>query len=454
MDTNRKAVPTRLRRESRLMRYMNGYMGLIHKVSTVLALNVAGAGLAFFLNILLARLLGAAGAGTYYLALTTISVLCILSRVGLDNALMRYVAAYAARNRWRQVVGVYRLGMWTAGLGSCAAALLAYLLAPPLAEHVFSEPSLVPLLRLMSLSIPPAALLTLHAQALKAIKRPAAAAVLQSAGLTLVTLILVVPLGAAFDLVGVGVSYLAAQVILLLVGVSLWRHATPHLRRVRGVFSLSRLLATSAPLLLVAAMNLTMNWTDTFMLGALASATDVGVYGVVMRTALLTGFVLTAVNSVVAPQFAELYAKRDLQTLGQFAQRTTLVMTCATLPILAVMVFLPTQILGVFGTDFTVGANALIVLAVGQFIHVAAGSVAYLLVMTGAEKLVQTTMIVTASLNVLLNFLLIPRWGVLGAATATATSLAVMNMILAFLVYKRLKILTFPLPLRRMLTIS
>ena len=87
---------------------------LVQKSSGVFALRVAGAILAFALTVTMARLLGAEGTGLYYLALSIVSFAVILSRLGLDNVLLRFAAAYAEQDRWPEVLGVYRSGTWLA----------------------------------------------------------------------------------------------------------------------------------------------------------------------------------------------------------------------------------------------------------------------------------------------------------------------------------------------------
>jgi O-antigen/teichoic acid export membrane protein len=111
-------------------------------------------------------------------------------------------------------------------------------------------------------------------------------------------------------------------------------------------------------------------------------------------------------------------------------------------------VLAPRWILALFGSGFTSGSTSLAILAGGQFVNVVTGSVGFILMMCGYEKLMRNTILGIALLNMLLNFLLIPWFGVNGAAIATAVSLALMNLILVFIVYRKLKIMTLPIPVR------
>ena len=101
--------------------------------------------------------------------------------------------------------------------------------------------------------------------------------------------------------------------------------------------------------------------------------------------------------------------------------------------------------MGIFGNSFKSGAFILVILALGQFINVITGSVGYLLMMSGNERLLRNNIIFIAVLNLTLNLLLIPKYGILGAAISTSVSLALQNIISMVIVKYRLGIWTFPL---------
>jgi O-antigen/teichoic acid export membrane protein len=96
--------------------------------------------------------------------------------------------------------------------------------------------------------------------------------------------------------------------------------------------------------------------------------------------------------------------------------------------------------MGLFGPDFRVGSSALVILAAGQFVNAAVGSVGYLLVMTEYHKIVLNITVLSAFLNIALNGILIPRLGILGAALATATSIITFNILSMLAVRKKLQI--------------
>ncbi len=421
---------------------------VVRGASVFFLLKALGLGLAFGFNVALSRLLGPEGAGVYFLALTVMTIAGVMGRAGLDNSILRFVAAGAAVKDWAQVRGVSRKALSMGILSSGAAFFLLLLFAPWLAEKVFSKPDLTGPMRLLGLAIVPVALLTFYSEMLKGLKRIRDSQFVQGVCVPGFSLLLVYPLVRVWGVSGAIASYLTATVLAAFLGYILWQRATPHLKKIRGGFDTKTLLRSSIPLFWVTTMTFAIDWTSTFMLGMWGTKADVGIFSVAVRTAMLTSFVLVSVNSIAAPKFAELYRLGDLKALGTTARESARLVTVIALPVLLVFVFAARPVMSIFGDRFAAGATVLTILALGQFVNVATGSVGFLLIMSGHERLVRNNTFVFTVINVVLNALLIPRFGVSGAAVATALTVASVNLAAAFLVYKKLSIITLPIPWR------
>ena len=115
-------------------------------------------------------------------------------------------------------------------------------------------------------------------------------------------------------------------------------------------------------------------------------------------------------------------------------------MLLAVTPVTLVLLAAPGFILQLFDAQFAEGAWLLRILALGQLVNVATGSVGYLLMMTGHEKLMRNNIAVWAVVNLAGNLVLVPRYGTVGAAVSTAFCLAFMNIVSYVLVRQKLKI--------------
>jgi len=339
---------------------------------------------------------------------------------------------------------LYRKSIGLVVVAGLAIALLVWLIAPYLPLGGNRSCELQAVLPVMLLALVPTALILLQGEFFKATGAPGTAtfiqAVLLPMFLVMGTAILFWQGGATVHDIVFLYNVSATATVLLAGGV--WSRRMPGFWREPGALDTRWLLRTSLPLLWVASMNLVMGWTDILVLGIWTDAATVGVYGVATRIAALTAFILVAVNSVTAPRFATLHAQNDHRGLERLAQRSACWMLLAVLPIILFLLLFPKLILGFFGTDFVGGESLLRVLALGQLVNVAMGSVGYLLMMTGYERLMRNNIVFSAFLNLVGNLVLVPIFGAIGAAISTAFSLAFMNLVSFLLVNKKLRINT------------
>jgi len=198
------------------------------------------------------------------------------------------------------------------------------------------------------------------------------------------------------------------------------------------------------PLLVSGSLFLVISWTDTLMIGYFMDSTDVGVYRIAFKIATLITFIQFAVNSIAAPAIAEFYAKDDLPSLRKYVKQIGVINAVFSVPVALFILIFSEPLLNLFGAEYGSGAMLLPVLAVGQLVNALAGPVMYILNMTGKEKVSQRIMLWMTGVNIVLNLVLIPQYGLLGAAVATTISMVLWNVIAAILVYKYYKVVAVP----------
>lgn len=390
---------------------------------------VLGAAFSFSINVVLARTFGATGAGTIFLALTISSIAGIIGRLGMDLTLLRFVAASADQHDWPQTKWLYQKGVSIVLVSSTIVSATIILSADWLAFSIFSQPDLVAPLQILACGVPLFALLNIHAELLKAIRWPRAAVLIQGIAIPLSTIILLPLLVARFWINGAAGAFVFSYILVLICAILVWQHATPNIRHIQPGTSSNRLMVVAMPLMVISIMNAIIDMTDTLMIGHFLDAESVGLFGVAQRVAGISALLLAAVNTTLAPEFSSLWAKGDRDGLSVLARKSTLTMLIiATVLFFGIFVFAP-KILSIFGAEFSAARNVLITLALGQFVVLATGPVAYLLMMTGHEKFHRSNVVACAVLNILLNIILIPPYGIQGVALATATSLTIKNVV-------------------------
>ena len=402
----------------------------------MLAVKLLGAASAYALAWWVSRYEGPAAYGRFELALTVLTIAALAARLGLDGVLVKWMAASKVKGEEEVQRGLVGRVMLVTGL--LAAPLLAALMwgcSPSLTSWLGDE-TLAQTWPWVAAGVPILTVWGVSSEALRGLSRMKSHALLQPG---------IVAAGAVTCMVGLGwgivSSYATSLVASALLGAVLLSMALP--KRTKTPTPLSSewgwrpMLRTGWPMLLGSAMFLVMSWTDTLLLGHYLEEDQVGIYRVAFRMAAVVTLVQAAVNSYAAPLFAERHAAGDRAGLKSALRQTTLLNVAFSVPAFVALVSVPAWWLGWFGDAFVVGATCLVWLALGQVVNALCGPVMYLLNMTGHERQAQRIVWIAAIGNLTMNVWAIPRFGIEGAAVATAFSMALWNVAAAVAV-KRL----------------
>lgn len=390
---------------------------------------IAGAGFAFAFNIYLARALGAQGAGVYFLALSVVTIASVIARFGMDNTLLRFIAASAAVNDWAAIKGIAKKGLLLVSSLALVLTVVIVIIADWAALSIFNKPEMGSVLRIMALAIFPFSLVMLFAEMLRALKLVLGSQVIQGLLVPIINLTVLYGLIAILGALAAPISYLLAVTTAALLGWLLWRKATAQASNIVGDFSWKKLLDSSIPLYGIALLN--EGFLQSFpylLLGMYSTSVEVGIFGAAMRTSMLVGLVLVVVNIMVAPKMAGLFQQKQYQALEQLMRKATLMMSLAALPVLCVFMIFPSLIMSLFGEPFRSGALVLVILTVGQAVNVICGPVGYFLIMTGQEKSLRKSAFISALILAVTSVGLIPIYGAIGAAIASALTLITVNL--------------------------
>jgi O-antigen/teichoic acid export membrane protein len=425
-----------------------GWRSLIQGAGLSLVLRLAGAGLGLAFNLLLARTAGAEGAGLFFLAFSVSGLVALAARLGLDAIAMRQTAAGAAKAEWGEVAADGRAALVIAAAMALLATLALWLVAPLLADRLFGKPALVPVLQGLALTIAPMSLTTILAELLRGLHSLLRSQALQALITATVALPLLAMAGAQADAEAAVWAQVAGSSVSCVLGAWWWRtemrarciepsNSTGDLR-----FSiLDRavpILRSAMPLFWFAVLSALMGTMDVLVLGRLGSTADIGIYGVAVRLAMLTSFILMAANSYAGPHYAAANALGDMVVLRRLAVRSAQVTTAVAAPLLLLFVAVPSELMGLFGQGFKAGGTVLVVLALGQFVNVATGSAGQILIMTGHEKDMRNISFMAAAVTLAALFVFAPAWGAFGVAVATVMGVVTQKILAIRVVKKRL----------------
>lgn len=423
--------------------------------SGALLVQVGGAGFSLIVNVLLARLVGKAEYGVYTFALSWITVLTVLSLLGQSSSVVRFVPTYVHRQEWGTLRGLRRgtslLVLAASGMIMLIGAGTVLMLRDRLGgtlEHT---------LLVGFLLLPVLTQLSLNGAFFRGFKRAVSSGAYNNLvrPIVLIVLVLVLALLLGLRLTAPGIMAVSVVAAMVTLACSEWRltRAWPAAaRRVQPGYDVPAWLKLGRRLFFLATIGIVSDRVDVLILGGLAGAEAVGPYYAAARLAALALYGLTAVNTILAPMIAESYVADDhvrLAGLVHHAAKLTFAVTAVVALAIAVAGH---WVLGWFGNGFPESAYVpLLIMLGGQCISAAAGPVGFLMTMTRYEREASWFLGASALLNVLLSVALIPAFGLIGAAIASAASTIAWNLSALVFVRTRLDVnpTVLPLPNRR-----
>ena len=412
-------------------------------VGAVFALKIAGALVVIGTQVLLARLLGVGDYGAYAYALAWLQVLLVLGMVGLDTLTVRYTAEYGATGDWQGLRGLLTTPTRWVVAASSIVALLAALFVWSLKSVL--PPEQPPVLWAACIALPLVTLATVKLAALRGFKQILRAESSDTVMRNTLLVAVVVGIYLSTGMVTAAqtmVAYVAVSAVILAIAIVWVRAAVPVAAKGAQASATDAPIwvRTALPLWGMALMGILLNRLDILMLGAMVGTEASGIYTAVTRLAELTAFGLMAVNAFIAPRVAELFRAgkhAELQQLITWSARGIAVVTLLGASTFALF---GEFALGLFGSDFRHGYGALMLLLLGQLVNGLCGSVGLILTMTGHERRAAWIMCWSAVLNAVLNAVLIPMWGMVGAAAATAVTLVIWNVWMLVVVVRTLRL--------------
>jgi O-antigen/teichoic acid export membrane protein/acetyltransferase-like isoleucine patch superfamily enzyme len=446
MEMHRVPTKSPLIRVLSKIRAIAGHNSVAKKAAGSFGVKVFSLGIAFFTNICLARALGASGYGDYIYAITWVGFLGVPACLGLPEYLVREVAVYQAKAEWGLLKGLLRRSNELVLLLSTAIATIAGSIAAWTTTNI----QLLIVFCLALLSLPFTTLTSLRQGSMRGLDQ-----VVKSdfPELLIKPLLFLTLLGLIFVFQP---SYLTVYSVMgiyvLTVGIAFWVGSrqlyevlpTPA-KEASARYRTQEWFRGSLPFLAVVAMFTINQQVDVLMLGALKGTSAAGIYTVVGRGAQLIQFSLAAVSAATGPTIAQLYAAGNLPQIGRVVHSSARLLWFACAGISTTLIVLGYWFLLIFGAEFVQGQTALTLLCLGYMVSAPFELAGLLLLMTGRERDTAIGTGLTASLNVCLNALLIPKFGLEGAAAATASSFVVRGLFFSIRTYQTLGIVPNPL---------
>jgi len=396
----------------------------------------------FFTVVLITRIAGAKIYGIFLIAEGVITILIVLSLCGMKNGIVRYVSFYKAKDDPSRIKGIILSALLTGICLSVLVSVVTFLFSKIIAVNIFHEIEVSLAIKILVISVPflvikEIFLSTIHG--FQAIKELVFVNQLMKPSAKFLFTAVFFLLG--LKLMGVLFAYIITSIILVVSAGIILSRMFPFIdHNLRPLYSTKEFLNFSWPLFLTQFLSIIIHWTDIMMLGYFLSSKEVGIYGVVLKVGPFIVMPLLAFNLVFSPLISELHTKGELDRLGAHFKLITKWILLFSFPIFIFLILFPGHILSLFGGEFSPARIPLFLICLGELINSITGPSGYMIMMTGRPKLSLLNSTLMGGLNIILNYLLIPRYGMQGAAFATCFSMSFINIIRVVEIYYLLRL--------------
>jgi len=384
----------------------------------------------YIYRIIVARI-GTEEYGLFSLALAIFSVGIMISLFGFSTYITRHVAAFNKKKDFARLKGSILFPLkFTISL-SLIVSILLIIFSDFIAITIFNKPGLSILIKIVALFIPFDIIRTNFLATMLALKKAKfwliAKNITENTSKIIITGILVYLgysiLGAAIGY-GLGVLISTIFTVYLFTKIEVFNVIKS---KIKPIYSKTSMLIYSFPLLLDAFILLFVTWTDTFMLGYFMSASDVGIYNAANPTGQLLYIFPGALLLLSLPVLSEVFVSKDKKSFKSIFNLTTKWIFAVNIILLGLLIMFNSKILVLFfGEPYSTGGLVLIILSVAYFISYCSVIFQRTLMTIKKTNLIFMNTCLAAVTNIILNYVLIPQYGIIGAAIATGTTLVIL----------------------------
>lgn len=400
---------------------------------------------AYFLRIILARSLSVEEYGLFFGLYSLISLFSSIRDFGFLEAITKFIAEFKAKGKNELLkASIVYVAFITIGLSFLI--LIIIVLFSKIISNKYAHDSsanLIVIAIAISFFIYGGELLLRHLfQGFQKMSYFSSISLVKTV-LLLVFSVIFINLG--FGLMGVSISYILAPLVVILIYAFLFiRYTFPDFFKIKMQFNkelMKKMVYFAIPATLSQGASALICYTDNIVLTFSSTIKYVGIYNVALPTAMLINQLFSPLRFVLYPMASELWAKNEITQLNKGLQIIYKYSFMIILPILVIIITYSELIINIlFGPKYIEANMALKILSIGMFLLSLSQINIILLGAAGMPKINMKTTFISAVINLILNVLLIPYYGIIGAAIATTISFACMFLLSKYDLKKQMNI--------------
>src|SRR3989344_2069920 len=362
--------------------------------------------LTYLYRIVIARI-GTSEYGIFSLGLAIINMVMFIPLLGMDEGIVRYVSYYLGLKEDAKIKGTITTALKISGFLSLIVTTILFFSSEYIAINILREQSLNIILNVLTLSIPFYVISTIYLSVIKAYKRMDYWVFIKSITENIskigITFILIFK---GFGLLAAAIGYTVSLIIACIIAIMIveFKFVKIFSSKIKSITSTRKLIGYSWPIMFHIIIAQLLGWTDTLMIGYFKNSIEVGIYNAALPTAHVMTIIPAGIFSLSIPIMTDLYAQKQKNEFINVYQTAYKWVYYFMVYLLIIFTIFSKEILNIlFGSEYVTGSLTLI----------------------GKTKYIMINTLISTTLNIILNYFLIPRYGMLGAAAASTISLGV-----------------------------
>ena len=407
-------------------------------------MNILANLVAYLTRMVLARNLTPAEYGLFYAVFTFVIFFLFFRNLGLGSAMVKYIAEFKIKKKYNAIKTAIISAASFQFLSSLIYGAIFFLSADFLAKYYFKNPLSSIMLKLLVLYVLLSILFIICKNILQGFQKFKVFSLVEFSKNSIVLLLLLLFFYIGMKNVFAPIfAYILVCPILFLILLPFALKAFPFFKYKTENFKpiTKQLFLFGLPVLVTSVGGKVIGYVDTLILTHFRTLEEVGIYNVILPSAMLFLYFGISASAVAFPIVSELWAKKDKKRLSgglkllhkyAFVLIIPLVFTVFAFSSLFIKLF--------FGKEYIAGALALQILLVGVLFYIVAGINNNIIAAIGRPKTVTKIILFSAFINLIANIILIPRYGIEGAAIATSISYLIALLLSTYKVTKFIKI--------------
>lgn len=407
---------------------LNNSLKLLAKSSFVVLIGIFLAKIfSYIYRIIIARQFGPEVYGLFSLAVMVSGFFIIISSLGLIEGLLRQVSLSRGKKKYQEIKYIYALSLKILVISTLGSAVLLFILADFISIRLFHNANLIIYLKVFSFIIPLSVFSNLFLCFIRAFEEIRWYSFIQNILQNFTKLIfLVIFVFFGFGQGAITGSYFLGMLVMLFAAYVIFKHklsryftkTTLNENQKKGI--VKELISYSWPIVFLSVSASLLYWIDSFSIGYFKSAEEVGFYNAAVPIVALLDIALAIFLQLFFPLMIKEYAKGNLKLIGKLSKQVGKWIFIINLPIFLILFFFPGVIINLFfGKTYLMAANPLRILSIGALVYSILSISNNLLLMTGRSKLILVDIAAFSITNLMLNSILVPIYGMSGAAFST-----------------------------------